>query len=449
MESINKIEIPIQKKREISSESVIIYLEENNSSLYSSSLLTSLSMWNSFKTKMNNAKDILKFNLIFNWNTSIDTSLDKTLNIFHKTYNAKTEEEQYKRKISSILYFSYRKNFQSILNYKTKQLFTSDCGWGCMIRSSQMILSKALYRLFCYNEKIKLKKNTKLTYDDRLKCRTESLKYFLEIPIGQNDFCVKLIKDYLQQKSLSTENSFKYSVIPPFSIKTICALGEIYNKYAGEWFSDVTMPQIYSAINNTFDIIPNCKIIHFQSIIEHKTIISECFNEVQPSMEYFQEVLTFNNQQYKFEKTGIIFVSVRLGINTISSEYHDAIKELFKCKYCIGIIGGKNSSAYYFIGFNQNHFFYLDPHYAQECTQKINLLTYCVNEVFQLSMNKMQTAFTVGFQFRSLNEFKELIKVFKYESNKVFPIFSFTEQILSVKSNQFIDLNYNNTKDDF
>lgn len=431
--------ISFDKKKEIALKSIIIYSEENNS-LFSSSLITSTSMWNSFKTKMYNAKDILKFNIIFNWNSSIDPSLDKTFNIFHKTYDIKTKEDIYKKKINSILYFSYRKNFQPILNYKTKEEFTSDCGWGCMIRSSQMILSKALYRLFYFREK--LRGNA-----DKSFFRLESLKYFIEIPITKLDYCENIIKEYLKIKSLSRENQFKYSVIPPFSIKTICALGELYNKYAGEWFSDVTMPLIYSVMNNTFNIIPNCSIIHFQSIIEHKIIIAECFNKVNVSLKNSQEVITFNNQQYIMQKTGIIFVSVRLGINTISPEYYNSIKELFKSKYCIGIIGGKNSSAYYFIGFNQNHFFYLDPHYAQECIKELNWLTYSVNEVFQLTMNKMQTAFTVGFQFRSFFEYKELIQFFQLAVTRKFPIFSFTEQILS--NNQFKDFNKNNTIDDF
>ncbi|KAE9334059.1 hypothetical protein PR003_g13706 [Phytophthora rubi] len=55
---------------------------------------------------------------------------------------AAADFDAYKRNFEAILWFTYRRDFPQMTPYD----FTSDAGWGCMLRSAQMLLGQALQR---------------------------------------------------------------------------------------------------------------------------------------------------------------------------------------------------------------------------------------------------------------------------------------------------------------
>ena len=146
---------------------------------------------------------------------------------------------------------------------------------------------------------------------------------------------------------------------------------EKFWRACGEWFCDFELPKIYDIINSTFDILPNISIIHFNSIIRLKTILDRCFkenttnndNDINHNLD--NDINTINNENELkfedkkdiFEKMGLIFITVRLGLNKVSSDYIPSLKKVFNCIECIGLIGGKknsNSSSYFFGYYDNN-----------------------------------------------------------------------------------------------
>jgi hypothetical protein len=275
-----------------------------------------------------------------------------------------------------------------------------------MIRCGQMILSRGIYLML---------KSKGLTTKNAL---SYTVPLFNEYPITKNKlhpFFYGMIEKY---NNLNKDDKMEIKeFFPPFSIKTLCDIGEIFERTAGEWFSDVIISKVFKRISENFNLFTNpqlnVKILTFQSFIDMPTLLNECF-VIQKKDLSNPEHMHLNGKYYYFNKMGIVFVNVRLGLDKIPVEYYRGIRELFQLKSCIGIIGGKTRLAYYFIGYNddENSLLYLDPHVTKDSDKEVtldNILSKHINkEIHLLKMTKMSTAFTIGFCFTKYSEFLEL-----------------------------------------
>ncbi|KAL8706826.1 MAG: hypothetical protein Q9201_000165 [Fulgogasparrea decipioides] len=58
----------------------------------------------------------------------------------------------------------------------------------------------------------------------------------------------------------------------------------------------------------------------------------------------------------------LILVGIRLGIDRVTPVYWEALKASLQLPQSVGIAGGRPSSSHYFVGFQGDNFFFLDPH---------------------------------------------------------------------------------------
>ena len=386
-------------------------------------------------------KDDLIYNY-FRFNSKFDMP-NAQIHLYNKIYNSSNPQDiqKFNEKLSKIIYVSYRSKYKPQVNIKNNKTYTSDCGWGCMIRSSQMILCRALYKIFKYIYKLDeniIDQVVPFVMDKNL----DIIKYKY---LGMDSYVDKL-KEFGKQDIIEID--------PPFSIHKIVILGEKYGRTTGEWFSDFELPKIYDKINDAFNIIPDLSIIHFNSFIELNTIIERCFKITDEKINdnNKNDIFVFEEKNYKLEKMGLIFISVRLGLDNISPEYHQSILKLFECKEFLGIIGGKKmtNSASYFFGYYENFLLYLDPHFNNKSIDHLdnsNINTYKNKIIYKLEVRTLKAAFTIGFLFRNMNEFNELLNFCRQHKKEENPCFSFSEG----KGNKEMpnELINNSDKDDF
>lgn len=424
---------PIKKKSILESS---IKLDQGE--LMNSSNNLNYSYWSYLSNGISKLTNNLKYNIITT-NSYVKFHKLKFLRLFDTIF----KEEEIKHlqaqdssskiffAVSKIFQFTYRSDFEKITNQEVE--YTSDCGWGCMIRAAQMMLSKFILenKIFKYTnlsgKEISINNQEDMILLNKLKYETLLLfldNYMKIEEILENEDFKFYTENFQNLKNLKIFYNFENSeysetppalyiseVTPPFSIQNICRLGENFDKGAGIWFSDVIMSSIFCEINRELKPVSNTEFLHFkEGVIKEEDIHS-----------------------FRFTHGCLIFVSVRLGLDSIVREYFESIRHIFKIPRNLGIIGGKKNSALFFIGEHseKDKLIYLDPHVNQKAVKDSNsllyseFLTYSPKYFYNLNIGNMSPAFTTAFYFRNSQEYDELIKHLEIHSGFIFPVFKF------------------------
>ena len=283
-----------------------------------SDIVNQISIWEAIKQQLSNFKNqiIFNFNIFtglknFNLNSQ---DLPEKIQIFDERYSK--QDEKLINLLKNIPWFSYRKDFYQI---KEKDvIYTSDAGWGCMLRVSQMILSEGLCKLFSikdlptfineffsyfYDNKIpvKLLSKSKIEADSS---KSEAFQKKEEKKIDKKD---DLYNDFLIVNDSSKENSNSFVEISmelikglehmtnrnknhnyitsPFSIRNYVKKQKEISpngKKVGQWFSNYDVIKLITKINEEMFSNGDCdfKVINFdEGTIYIEDVIKECFEQ--------------------------------------------------------------------------------------------------------------------------------------------------------------------------
>jgi len=200
---------------------------------------------------------------------------------------------------SRLLWFTYRKDFSSIENTQ----FTSDAGWGCMLRSGQMILAQALIA----------------NSENSDKDKEQIVRWFADTPRKES----------------------------PYSIHAIAKSGELFGKAIGEWFGPSTIANVL------------CELVG-----AHKSS-NLCVYVSDDGAVYVDKVTKLATSNGNTWRPVLIIVPLRLGLDTMNEIYYPSILEMFRFPQSLGIIGGKPRASLYFVAAQDDFVFYLDPHTLQ------------------------------------------------------------------------------------
>lgn len=326
----------------------------------------------------------------------------------------KDRKEVYDKTSSHLMWFTYRHDFRELAPYG----YTSDAGWGCMLRSAQMLLC---YTLQCHQ------------------CATSSS--------SNNSYSVDslhpLWKYFIDQPTNSQQGDGW------FSIHNMVAVGMKYNQLPGEWYSpgiachivrDLVRQQhqlqhttgtptakllrVYIAQEGT---VYQDRIHHFMtSLSATRKPTSNSFPTDNSNSKVSLHPLTLDEDESDQEKiieewdgSLLLFIPLRLGLNSLQVEtYGQSLCHIFSLSSSVGILGGSPRHALWFYASSfptipstakdtnfKAKWYGLDPHTIQPALSSSSSPPQPCYKPCEVDLHKIDPSMALGFYFYQRQDF--------------------------------------------
>ncbi|KAG7491564.1 hypothetical protein MATL_G00005090 [Megalops atlanticus] len=359
-------------------------------------------------------------NVKYGWSVKSKTSFNKTspLTLLGHSFllNHEDEVERFRQVFVSRLWLTYRREFP-LLEGST---WTTDCGWGCMLRSGQMLLAQGLLMHLLPPD---------WTWPDAHQLTDVEMERRLVSGRGVEEGPEEARRDQPGQAGGGTHRRlvswFGDHPQAPFGVHQLVELGKSSGKKAGDWYGPSIVAHILrKAVAKTSDVHNLAVYVAQDCTVYKEDVVRLC----DPSL------LEGSSEPSTGWKSVILLVPVRLGGDSLNPAYIDCVKNILRLECCIGIIGGKPKHSLFFIGFQDEQLLYLDPHYCQsvvDVTQdNFPLESFHCNSPRKMNISHMDPSCTIGFYAKNQKDFESLcssVSVALLSSKEKYPIFTFVE----------------------
>ncbi|KAH7286071.1 hypothetical protein KP509_33G057200 [Ceratopteris richardii] len=290
--------------------------------------------------------------------------------------------KQFETDIHSRIWVTYRRGFQVIMGTN----ITTDVGWGCMIRSAQMLLAQAL---ICHRFGRSWRRS------DVNNTTHSSMRGYLEILqcFGDTPNC-------------------------PISIHNMVKSGGPYGLVPGSWMGPFAICRTLESLLVTYGrscLISNNKPA-FPIAVHVVAGEAECGRGGAPCICIEAILETCNDFKDIFEEgCGLmLLVPLVLGINKLNQRYLSSLFETFTFPQSLGILGGKPGASTYLVGVQGDQVLYMDPHHTQQTciispdNPKADTSTYHCSNLKRMPLRTIDPSLALGFYCRDEEDFKDL-----------------------------------------
>lgn len=341
--------------------------------------------------------------------------------MFGQSYELKDhgDRECFRRVFSSLLWLTYRRGFTPLPD----GALTSDSGWGCVLRTGQMLLARGLLLHLMPPGWTWCVSHHAVKDDLELLRSTGSAESGQEVKVGPNKRSRKLSLGSLLDRPMEATHRrvvswFTDHPSAPFGIHQLVELGKSSGKKAGDWYGPSIAAHILRKAVAASTDLPNLVVY----VAQDCTVYLEDVRRLceRPPPQAWRSV--------------IIMVPVRLGGQELNRSYISCVKKLLTLQCCIGIIGGKPKHSLFFTGFQDDQLLYLDPHYCQPTVditkENFPLESFHCKYPRKMSFSRMDPSCTIGFYAKCHRDFESLCTVVNEAlstSASTYPIFIFVE----------------------
>ncbi|CAL8332378.1 unnamed protein product [Lota lota] len=407
------------------------------------------------------AKLILAWNNVkYGWSVKSKTFFNKTspITVLGQSYllNSEDEVERFHGAFVSRLWLTYRREFPQLEGSS----LTTDCGWGCMLRSGQMLLAQGLLvhlmpRDWVWPNAQQLEDVDFEVFRPRSPSRAGGVPIpsfgsprgsgappkspaGQQAPGGVQRKRPGSVRD-MQAEPLHRRLVSWFGDHPPapFGVHLLVELGKSSGKRAGDWYGPSVVAHILrKAVCKTTEVNNLAVYVAQDCTVYKEDVLQLC--EPSPSRDKGPQISSngpqISNSPDTSWKSVIILVPVRLGGEALNPAYIECVKRILKLECCIGIIGGKPKHSLYFVGFQDEQLLYLDPHYCQsvvDVTQAdFSLESFHCCSPRKMPFSRMDPSCTIGFYAKNQKDFESLCAAVGEalsSSTEKYPIFTFMD----------------------
>ncbi|OQE18685.1 hypothetical protein PENSTE_c017G07242 [Penicillium steckii] len=186
----------------------------------------------------------------------------------------------------------------------------------------------------------------------------------------------------------------------PFSVHRFVQRGaESCGKYPGEWFGPSATARCIQILSN------ECESPKLKVYITNNT-----------SDVYEDQVARLGRDENGQPIPVLVLLGLRLGIEQVTSVYWDGLRAALQYPQSVGIAGGRPSASHYFVGVQDSHLFFLDPHstrpalslpQSSQLYPREDLDTCHTRRLRRIHIKDMDPSMLIGFLIRDESDWKD------------------------------------------
>uniref|UniRef100_A0AAV2KI37 Cysteine protease n=1 Tax=Knipowitschia caucasica TaxID=637954 RepID=A0AAV2KI37_KNICA len=371
------------------------------------------------KAKLLSAWNSLKY--VSAWSLKQKSKFSKSTPVIMlgKTYELTRpgDREHFRRSFSSIVWLTYRRGFPPLPGGG----LSTDSGWGCMLRTGQMLLAQGLLLHlmppdWSWTAPLHSVKDDMNLQDNNPSARSAQSHSALRRQLSLGS----LLDRPLEGTHRRVVTWFADRPSAPFGVHRLVEVGRTSGNKAGDWYGPSIVAHILRKAVNKSPDLPNLSVYVAQDCTVYKEDVSSlCEWPGSNSTTFWTSV--------------ILLVPVRLGGQELNPTYIPYVKKLLSLRCCIGIIGGKPKHSLFFVGYQEDYLLYLDPHYCQPTVDvgkgDFPLESFHCKHPKKMPFSRMDPSCTIGFYAKDPNDFETLCKDVTEAlfTSTTYPMFIFEE----------------------